>query len=264
MPRCTICLQQRRSLMFQTGRLSICGRCVSSLNRSKLSPREAEQALRQRLRDRTLQKDPSSIGWVDGWLAREWDTIKIAWMGDPERVRKSHALKIMRAHKRGLICWDRQYLDYPTNWPFRRFVVVHLDGYACRVCGAQRLHGAELHVHHIVFRSNSGTSDRRNLVTLCFKHHQDQHDHPISSRGGEGPGSALDASVDMIGEDEAYESLVPAMQAALHYFRATKGTRHELFCYLIGKHGSESGRLALRFAREARLLHDLSTPGEPA
>ncbi|MCB1641388.1 MAG: HNH endonuclease, partial [Xanthomonadales bacterium] len=131
-------------------------------------------------------------------------------------------------------------------------------------CGAQRLHGAELHVHHIVFRSNSGTSDRRNLVTLCFKHHQDQHDHPISSRGGEGPGSALDASVDMIGEDEAYESLVPAMQAALHYFRATKGTRHELFCYLIGKHGSESGRLALRFAREARLLHDLSTPGEPA
>lgn len=265
MPRCSICMQQRRSFKFRTGRLSICGPCVSSLNRTKLSARSADLSLRQKLREGILLNDPGAVDWVDRWLATEWSTIKAEWLQDAERVRKSHALKVLRAYERGLVCLDRRYLDYPANWSYRRFLIVHLDDYACRVCGARRDDGAELHVHHIVFRSKSGTSDRRNLVTLCFNHHQAQHDHPITCRGGEGPGRDIDATNDADADAQAYAALLPRMQAVLHYLRRAEGkcTRYEFFRFLIELNGNEIGPIALRFAQEQRLRRDLSMAGEP-
>lgn len=45
------------------------------------------------------------------------------------------------------------------------------------VCG-----NGDLHVHHIRRRSQGGTDDPSNLVTLCATHHKYVHDHPALSR----------------------------------------------------------------------------------
>jgi hypothetical protein len=41
------------------------------------------------------------------------------------------------------------------------------DGERCRLCGIRQ----DLQVHHIAYRSEGGTHDERNLITLCGEHH---------------------------------------------------------------------------------------------
>lgn len=52
--------------------------------------------------------------------------------------------------------------------------VLHRDGYRCQ-SGQKRKHSDKLHVHHIVFKSNSGTDVPSNLVTLCEDCHDALH-----------------------------------------------------------------------------------------
>jgi hypothetical protein len=47
--------------------------------------------------------------------------------------------------------------------PRRRRETLVRDGHRCRFCG----HSEDVHVHHIVFRSEGGDHRSRNLVTLC-------------------------------------------------------------------------------------------------
>jgi 5-methylcytosine-specific restriction endonuclease McrA len=49
--------------------------------------------------------------------------------------------------------------------------VKELDGFRCRFCGRVD----SLHVHHIVYRSQGGTHDEANLITLCVQHHELVH-----------------------------------------------------------------------------------------
>jgi 5-methylcytosine-specific restriction endonuclease McrA len=49
--------------------------------------------------------------------------------------------------------------------------VLERDGERCQRCGAED----GLHVHHIVFRSQGGTHDEDNLVTVCNNCHEDIH-----------------------------------------------------------------------------------------
>ncbi|MCB1636053.1 MAG: HNH endonuclease, partial [Xanthomonadales bacterium] len=172
---------------------------------------------------------------------------------DPERLRRSHRLKVLRAHRHGLVCLDRRYLDYPANWDFRRFLIVHLDDYKCHACGKRQATGVELHVHHIVHRSRSGTNDRRNLVTLCLTCHQAQHDHPISSFGGEDRGPESDRTDDCATDNWVYEAMLPTMFGALHYFRTTKGTREEFLDYLASRFSANFLPHARRFAKEQQV-----------
>lgn len=55
----------------------------------------------------------------------------------------------------------------------RREAVLHRDNYTCQCCGKRHI---RLEVHHIVFRSMSGTDDEHNLITLCEKCHKLVHD----------------------------------------------------------------------------------------
>lgn len=266
MPRCSICLQVR-SLKFRTGRLSICPYCVSSLNNSMLSGQEARNRWRLKFRDGVLRNQPEAISWLDGWLDRCADSIAAQQMNDPAMVRRSHELKVMRAFRRGLVCRNRSYLSYPANWDYKRYRTKHLDGYACHVCGARESDGAPLHVHHIVFRSNSGTNSYRNLVTLCFKHHQALHDHPITTDGGEPRGTDVDQTVEEIDalctesapkalpsnfEEAAYAAVLPTFELAMEAFYANGKSARELFSFLILTFGRNVGRYALHFASEKR------------
>ena len=53
------------------------------------------------------------------------------------------------------------------------------DGGKCRVCGRRD----NLHIHHIIFRSQGGTNETSNLITLCLQHHTDVHMHKLTLVG---------------------------------------------------------------------------------
>jgi hypothetical protein len=57
--------------------------------------------------------------------------------------------------------------------------VLYRDHHTCQKCKAQN---TELHVHHIVFRSNGGTDSPDNLVVLCGSCHKKLHDHPKTEK----------------------------------------------------------------------------------
>lgn len=49
--------------------------------------------------------------------------------------------------------------------------VMERDKHRCRFCGIDR----NLHLHHIVYRSQGGQHEESNLITLCFKCHGTVH-----------------------------------------------------------------------------------------
>lgn len=53
--------------------------------------------------------------------------------------------------------------------------VLHRDGYICQCCKKNSKKNIELHIHHIVFRSNGGTDTKNNLITLCKPCHDKLH-----------------------------------------------------------------------------------------
>ena len=54
----------------------------------------------------------------------------------------------------------------------RREAILHRDNYTCQCCGKKN---CRLEVHHIIFRSNGGTDDESNLITLCEDCHKKVH-----------------------------------------------------------------------------------------
>ena len=54
----------------------------------------------------------------------------------------------------------------------RRSAILHRDNYTCQCCGKKN---CRLEVHHIKFRSNDGTDDEENLITLCEDCHKEIH-----------------------------------------------------------------------------------------
>lgn len=58
----------------------------------------------------------------------------------------------------------------------RKEAVLNRDNYTCQLCGKKHI---RLEVHHIIFRSNGGTDDENNLITLCEACHKGVHDGTI-------------------------------------------------------------------------------------
>lgn len=54
----------------------------------------------------------------------------------------------------------------------RRSAILHRDNYTCQCCGKKN---CRLEVHHIKFRSEGGTDDEENLITLCKECHDGVH-----------------------------------------------------------------------------------------
>ena len=64
--------------------------------------------------------------------------------------------------------------DY--DFSCRREAVLHRDKYTCQVCGKKN---TRLEVHHIIYRSQGGTDDEDNLITLCEDCHDKVHNGQI-------------------------------------------------------------------------------------
>lgn len=58
----------------------------------------------------------------------------------------------------------------------RKEAVLHRDNYACQICGKKH---TRLEVHHIVFRSQGGTDEEDNLITLCEDCHHGIHNGTV-------------------------------------------------------------------------------------
>ena len=61
--------------------------------------------------------------------------------------------------------------DY--SYSSRKEAIHNRDNYTCQCCGKKNI---RLEVHHIIFRSNGGTNDENNLITLCENCHSKVHD----------------------------------------------------------------------------------------
>ena len=67
--------------------------------------------------------------------------------------------------------WGYQQ-GFNYGYSCRREAILHRDGYTCQCCGKKN---CRLEVHHIKFRSNGGTDDEENLITLCAECHKGIH-----------------------------------------------------------------------------------------
>lgn len=74
--------------------------------------------------------------------------------------------------------WDR---TDPNRVPTEASILER-DGYLCQAPGCSSRKNLE--VHHIIFRSNGGTNDDWNLITLCHTHHHHAvHGHTMRITG---------------------------------------------------------------------------------
>lgn len=60
-----------------------------------------------------------------------------------------------------------------------RAMILNRDNYTCQYCKGKHKDG-KLEVHHIVYRSNGGSNEESNLITLCHTCHQDLHSGKIN------------------------------------------------------------------------------------
>ena len=67
--------------------------------------------------------------------------------------------------------WGYQQ-GFNYGYSSRRGAILHRDNYTCQCCGKKN---TRLEVHHIIFRSNGGTNDEENLLTLCEDCHKGVH-----------------------------------------------------------------------------------------
>ena len=67
--------------------------------------------------------------------------------------------------------WGYQQ-GFNYGYSSRRSAILNRDNYMCQCCGKKN---CRLEVHHIRFRSNGGTDDEENLITLCEDCHKGVH-----------------------------------------------------------------------------------------
>lgn len=70
-----------------------------------------------------------------------------------------------------------------TNYGFEntKAMVLNRDNYTCQNCKGKHK-DSKLEVHHIVFRSQGGSDEESNLITLCHTCHKDLHSEKISPK----------------------------------------------------------------------------------
>ena len=69
---------------------------------------------------------------------------------------------------------QQQYKQYLKTeaWQLQRYKALERDNYKCVICSTDK----RVEVHHITYK-RVGQENLSDLVCLCRKHHQLQHDH---------------------------------------------------------------------------------------
>jgi hypothetical protein len=119
----------------------------------------------------------------DGWLTPTM-TSKLAT--HIREIKYVESILPITATKIEIASFDIHKLTNPdvTKWTYQKgrqkdfynvkAFVLSRDKHTCQKCGDDK-NGTKLHVHHIVFRSNSGTDSPDNLVCMCELCHDKLH-----------------------------------------------------------------------------------------
>lgn len=187
MPTCRICQHTFKSLKFQTEHIDICTRCVNTLNESPEPAKNAEARFAEKLArgmqrnaERDLKSDEEwkrrkaqhTLDNLDAAVAaklHDWITKLLAAPSNSTRD-----FKIMRAYRRDILRKEG-FADRPSGNAWNRIAqrIRHRDGRKCMACGAT---STILDVHHIIYLSHHGTNQQNNLITLCRRCHEAEHD----------------------------------------------------------------------------------------
>lgn len=206
MATCRICLRNFTKLRFQSERISICGRCVNTLNESPEVAQHAEVRIgellmrgieRNALRDldcaedwrrRKAQQSLADLGAAHAAALPRWLNRLLA---DPKNTKRD--FKMVRANRRGLLHYDRPAgWGYPKNWREIASRIRRLDNYKCVSCAAL---DRVIDVHHIVYVSSFGTHQQSNLVALCRTCHESEHKRSFDFGEAEAEVDALQGPV---------------------------------------------------------------------
>ena len=96
------------------------------------------------------------------------------------------------------------YSDKKRHWGYQKgpnygfantkSAILHRDNYTCQCC-KNKHKDSKLEVHHIIFRSNGGSDDHDNLITLCHTCHKALHDGKLNlNKKGKSKGTLSHAS----------------------------------------------------------------------
>lgn len=216
MRACKICLQKRKKLKYNTERMAICGYCVNALNGYKEvaldSYCEAGEMLRRgMIRRLEKQSQIDQPNWKRAAAEHELANFEASyhaalgpWLNrltaNPDNKAKMY--KLIRAERRGLVHHNRPVSwGYPNRWSEVARKIRELDDYSCVICNARDV---ELHVHHLVYLSNFGTHRKQNLMTLCKKCHEKEHDREFDF--GESPDGLVEVADDTFFAESSDES----------------------------------------------------------
>lgn len=102
---------------------------------------------------------------------------------DPHALKNPDVLKNKWLYQRG------------ANYGFAntKAFVLDRDSYTCQNCKG-KTKDSRLEVHHIVFRSNGGSDELENLMTLCKTCHDKVHSGAIKLKGGKSKGQLKHAT----------------------------------------------------------------------
>lgn len=102
---------------------------------------------------------------------------------DPHALKNPDVLKNKWLYQRG------------ANYGFAntKAFVLDRDSYTCQNCKG-KTKDSRLEVHHIVFRSNGGSDESENLMTLCKTCHDKVHSGAIKLKGGKSKGQLKHAT----------------------------------------------------------------------
>lgn len=114
--------------------------------------------------------------FINRWQGR-WGT---SYQVDMEFWEKDF-LKYYRACLLGILSVRGDKIERPCEetWTELRDSILSEDGRVCSKCNKSDKN-AEYHLHHIIPLNEYGTNNRNNLVLLCQRCHQRQHDFKIS------------------------------------------------------------------------------------
>lgn len=174
-----VCRNTLRSAKFQTPSASVCQWCVTELKQGSLFPRE--------VMDAEVEKFRQEFATYEG--GAPVDTACRAHLHAVQRdalapqPADSHQKRVLRAHRLGLIPFDRKYSERLIGDQAMELgrSIRKRDSFLCVIC-KKRPRGSELHVHHIIPLSRYGTNSRANLVTLCLSCHRRQHPEILVGR----------------------------------------------------------------------------------
>jgi hypothetical protein len=129
-----------------------------------------------------LHSHEKEITFVKGLLPISKLILETATF-DPYALKNPEVLKNKWLYQRG------------TNYGFAntKAYVLSRDNYTCQHCKGKSK-DSRLHAHHIVFRSNWGSDEADNLVTLCKTCHDRLHEGEINLKGGKAKGQLRHAT----------------------------------------------------------------------